>query len=191
MAARGRRWSAGSPRNGSHHDAQRRQGEWHNRLQPIHGDLRGGRGRIAEVRPARDDPDGLRWARDGAEQAFVKALGATANGFSTGGSLVLQDASGTELATFKPLESTSLTGVTWLATGINNGKGAVSSVVVETVVTAAFGLDGKLAGKAGCNSYGAAGTRPTATSCLSSSRSARGCTATVRALWSRRAYPTP
>ena len=89
------------------------------------------------------------------EQAFAKALGATTTATSTGGSLVLQDASGKELATFKPIEATSLTGTSWIATGINNGKGAVSSVVTDTEVTAVFGADGKLSGKAGCNDYSA------------------------------------
>lgn len=89
------------------------------------------------------------------EQAFTKALGATASAVSTGGTLILKDSSGTDLATFKPRESTSLVGTTWTATGINNGKGAVASVVLGTEVTAVFGQDGTLAGKAGCNDYSA------------------------------------
>jgi heat shock protein HslJ len=89
------------------------------------------------------------------EQAFATALGATASAVSTGGTLLLKDASGADLATFKPRESTSLTGTNWIATGINNGKGAVASVVLGTDVTAVFGTDGTLAGKAGCNDYSA------------------------------------
>jgi heat shock protein HslJ len=47
----------------------------------------------------------------------------------------------------------SLTGGTWLVTGINNGRGAVSSVAAGTLVTANFGQDGRLTGRTGCNDY--------------------------------------
>jgi heat shock protein HslJ len=47
----------------------------------------------------------------------------------------------------------SLTGGTWLVTGINNGRGAVSSVVGGTLVTAEFGEHGRLTGRTGCNDY--------------------------------------
>jgi heat shock protein HslJ len=53
---------------------------------------------------------------------------------------------------FSPTEP-SLSGGTWLVTGINNGRGAVSSVVSETLVTAEFGDDGRLTGRTGCNDY--------------------------------------
>ena len=72
--------------------------------------------------------------------------------------LTLKDASGADLATFKPRQSKSLTGTTWVATGINNGKQAVVSVAAGTEVTAVFGADGTLSGKAGCNQYSAAYT---------------------------------
>ena len=83
------------------------------------------------------------------EQAFTKALGATAKYALLQDTLILKDASGAELATFKPRQSTSLTGTTWIATGINNGKQAVVSVAAGTEVTAVFGADGTLSGKAG------------------------------------------
>jgi heat shock protein HslJ len=47
----------------------------------------------------------------------------------------------------------SLSGGIWLVTGINNGRGAVSSVVAGTLVTANFGEDSRLSGQTGCNSY--------------------------------------
>jgi heat shock protein HslJ len=40
-------------------------------------------------------------------------------------------------------------------TGINNGKQAVSSVIVGSTVTATFAADGTVSGSAGCNSYSA------------------------------------
>lgn len=55
--------------------------------------------------------------------------------------------------TFKPATAASLTGTKWTATGINNGKQAVSSLVADTNVTAEFGDDGTIAGNAGCNNY--------------------------------------
>jgi heat shock protein HslJ len=89
------------------------------------------------------------------EQAFARALVATTSYNTSGGILTLKDSSGADLATFKPRAATSLTGTTWIALGINNGKQAVASVVAGSEVTAVFGTDGTLSGKAGCNSYSA------------------------------------
>jgi heat shock protein HslJ len=55
--------------------------------------------------------------------------------------------------TLSAMPETALTGGRWLVTGINNGRGAVSSVVAGTVVTANFGDDGQLTGRTGCNDY--------------------------------------
>jgi heat shock protein HslJ len=49
--------------------------------------------------------------------------------------------------------SQSLTGTSWRASGINNGKKAVASVVLGSEVTIAFGPDGRASGSAGCNSF--------------------------------------
>jgi len=51
-----------------------------------------------------------------------------------------------------------LVGTTWNATGINNGRGGVASLVAGSAVTATFSADGRLAGSAGCNRYTASYT---------------------------------
>ena len=50
-----------------------------------------------------------------------------------------------------------LTGVegAWTATGVNNGKGAVTTTTLTEQITAVFGPDGGLAGSGGCNDYNA------------------------------------
>ena len=55
-----------------------------------------------------------------------------------------------ELAVVVPA---SLTGGTWQATLLNNGKQAVSGVVEGSTITAIFGTDGSLTGNGGCNNY--------------------------------------
>ena len=48
---------------------------------------------------------------------------------------------------------TPLVGTAWQATGINNGRGGVVSLVEGTAVTATFDADGRVAGSGGCNPY--------------------------------------
>lgn len=69
-----------------------------------------------------------------------------------GDTLDLLDAGGTSRATFKA-QSTALAGTRWHASGINNGKGAVASLVADSAVTLDFGADGRASGSAGCNRY--------------------------------------
>lgn len=59
---------------------------------------------------------------------------------------------GKALAVFKP-QATSVAGTAWAVTGINNGKGAVASLVVGTDVTLEFGAEARVGGTAGCNRY--------------------------------------
>jgi heat shock protein HslJ len=66
------------------------------------------------------------------------------------GRLQLTDASGKLLASFAPVTQ-QLAGTRWKATGINNGRGAVVSLVSGTTLTLEFGPDGLLNGSAGCN----------------------------------------
>jgi heat shock protein HslJ len=54
---------------------------------------------------------------------------------------------------FAEMPGPTLAGGPWLVTGINNGRGAVSSVVGGTLVTAEFGDDGRVTGRTGCNDY--------------------------------------
>lgn len=68
------------------------------------------------------------------------------------GQLQLQTADGAVVATFAR-QSQTLAGTSWRATAINNGKGAVVSVVRDSAVTMSFADDGKASGSAGCNRY--------------------------------------
>ena len=83
--------------------------------------------------------------------AFMAALTSAARYRVSGGELSLLGGDGALLATFAP-QPQSLAGSSWRATGINNGKGGVVSVLADTSVTISFAKDGKAAGSAGCNS---------------------------------------
>jgi heat shock protein HslJ len=86
------------------------------------------------------------------EVAYFQALTAS-NSFSIeGDQLTLKDAEGKELATFTA-QSQSLEGSSWQTISYNNGKQAVTSVLIGSELTADFGTDGKLSGSAGCNNY--------------------------------------
>lgn len=83
-------------------------------------------------------------------EATLAALGAAKSYRLENGQLVLLDAGGKPLATWAP-QSQLLVGTRWRATGINNGRGAVVSLVSGSTVTLEFGPDGLLNGNAGCN----------------------------------------
>jgi heat shock protein HslJ len=87
------------------------------------------------------------------EQQFMAALGATATYEIAGSELHLLNADGQVVATFTVLEPASLTGVTWVATMVNNGREAVVSILADTEITAIFDAEGKVGGSAGCNRY--------------------------------------
>lgn len=85
--------------------------------------------------------------------AFTGAM-SVARGYTIdAGRLVLLGADGQRLATLVPLPVTALQGTPWEATMVNNGRGAVTSLVQHTSITATFGADGRLTGSAGCNRY--------------------------------------
>jgi heat shock protein HslJ len=86
-------------------------------------------------------------------EAYMAALGGARSYRISGGQLQLLGADGKALATFAAQEQ-SLAGTSWRATGINNGKGAVGSLVADSSVTMAFGADGRASGSAGCNNFG-------------------------------------
>jgi len=48
---------------------------------------------------------------------------------------------------------TTLTGRRWLASGVNNGRGGVASLVVGTEIDALFDDDGRVTGSDGCTGY--------------------------------------
>jgi heat shock protein HslJ len=85
-------------------------------------------------------------------QAYSAALAGTAGFRIVDGQLELLDSAGRTLATFAP-QSQSLASTSWRATGINNGRGAVASLVHGTSVTLAFDAEGRASGSAGCNSF--------------------------------------
>lgn len=87
------------------------------------------------------------------EQAFLANLATVATYQIVGDQLQLVNAAGEPVLVFALQASTPLTGTLWQATMINNGKGAVVSVVGGTEVTATFQEDGVVSGTAGCNSY--------------------------------------
>jgi heat shock protein HslJ len=87
------------------------------------------------------------------EQQLMAALGATVAYEIANGELHLLNADGQVVAIFTVLEPTSLTGVTWVATMVNNGREAVVGVLADTMITAVFNTEGKVGGSAGCNRY--------------------------------------
>ncbi len=87
------------------------------------------------------------------EQAFFAALSAVGEYRVTGTELTLLDEHGGEVLRFEATEPLALEGTTWIATGVNNGREAVVSVVQGSEVTALFGGAGEVSGSAGCNSY--------------------------------------
>jgi heat shock protein HslJ len=49
-----------------------------------------------------------------------------------------------------------LAGSSWVVRAVNNGKGGVGSVALGTTLDMSFGVDGRVAGSAGCNRYSGA-----------------------------------
>jgi heat shock protein HslJ len=69
--------------------------------------------------------------------------------------LTLLNGNGNTLAVYMA-QSQALEGTSWDVIYYNNGRGGVTSLVIDTEITANFGEDGKLTGGSGCNSYSAA-----------------------------------
>jgi heat shock protein HslJ len=86
------------------------------------------------------------------ETAYLKALGEAKTFSVVGDQLTLKDASDKNLLVFKA-QSQDLAGTSWEVIGYNNGKQAVTSVLIGTTMTADFGTDGTLSGTSGCNTY--------------------------------------
>lgn len=84
---------------------------------------------------------------------FTKGLGETASYRMDKANLVLRNASGADLMDLAVVVPASLTGGTWNATMLNNGKQAVTGLVEGSTITAIFGTDGTLTGNGGCNNY--------------------------------------
>jgi len=85
-------------------------------------------------------------------RAFLAALTGAKHYRIEGARLELLAEDGSTLAALAA-QSLVLTGTSWRATGINNGRQAVQSVVNGTTVTLSFGADGDASGLGGCNHY--------------------------------------
>ena len=86
-------------------------------------------------------------------EAFVAALGqAKSYRLNAQGQLEFLAADGKVLQALAP-QSFSLVGNAWQATGINNGKQAVVSLVAGSSVSLNFSAEGRVFGSAGCNQF--------------------------------------
>jgi heat shock protein HslJ len=92
-------------------------------------------------------------AESAVETVFLAAMGRVATYAVTGDSLELKTAEAKVGLKFTATQAASLTRTRWVATGVNNGTGGVTSVVADTTLTAIFGEGGTVAGSGGCNDY--------------------------------------
>ena len=92
-------------------------------------------------------------AESAVETAFLTAMGKVATYAVSGDSLELKTAEAKVGLKFTATKPAGLSKTRWVATGVNNGKGAVSSVVIDTTLTAIFAEAGTVAGSGGCNDY--------------------------------------
>ncbi|HEY4169987.1 MAG TPA: META domain-containing protein [Reyranella sp.] len=84
--------------------------------------------------------------------AFAAALAGARTYRVNAGRLELMGGDGAILSTFAA-QPQSLAGSSWHATGINNGRDAVVSLVAGSTATMRFAADGKVSGSGGCNTY--------------------------------------
>ncbi|HEX9207032.1 MAG TPA: META domain-containing protein [Steroidobacteraceae bacterium] len=87
-------------------------------------------------------------------RAYVEALTTAGSYQVVDGQLQLLAANGKSVATFFA-QDTALAHTSWKVSGINNGKGAVVSLIADTSVTLEFGGDGQAGGWASCNRWSA------------------------------------
>lgn len=90
------------------------------------------------------------------QESAVLANLALVDSFTANSRLQLKSGSPTVL-TYKA-DATGLAGTSWIASGINNGKGGVVSDANTSKVTAKFNNEGGLSGNGGCNTYTASFT---------------------------------
>jgi heat shock protein HslJ len=86
------------------------------------------------------------------ETAYLNALKDAKTYSVKSNQLSLFDASGSTLAVYNA-QSQDLQGTNWEVISYNNGKQAVTSVLLGTTLTASFGADGTLSGEGGCNAF--------------------------------------
>jgi heat shock protein HslJ len=86
------------------------------------------------------------------ENSYLTILGEVRAFTVAGDQLTLSDGNNKILLVYNA-QSQELSGTSWEATGYNNGRQAVTSVLAGSTITAEFGKDGNLSGNSGCNSY--------------------------------------
>ncbi len=87
------------------------------------------------------------------DTVFLQDLGQVAMYVFDGENLVLNLWLDSGNMVFSPQPAVSLTGSAWQVLGVNNGHGAVVSVLSETQLDATFGENGIVSGTTGCNTY--------------------------------------
>lgn len=97
-------------------------------------------------------PDALQRSADAYRRALPEVRAYRVRDAGRSGTLELLDASGQVLAALAA-QSQSLGGTAWDVTAVNNGRGAVVSLVPGTRVTLSFGDEGRVSGHAGCNRF--------------------------------------
>ena len=97
------------------------------------------------------------------ETVFLTAMGRVATYAVSSTTLELKTAESKVGLTFTASEPAGLSKTRWVATGVNNGKGAVTSIVAGTDLTAIFAEAGTVAGSGGCNDYNGPYTTDAAT----------------------------
>ena len=89
------------------------------------------------------------------EAEFLAALASAATYTIRGDMLEFRTADDAIALHAAPLAATALEGTSWEVTAYNNGRGGVTSPILDTTLTMQFGADGTLSGTAGCNNYSA------------------------------------
>ena len=89
------------------------------------------------------------------EAGYLKALQSATSYYAADGKLTLYGSDGAPLVVYAAGKPAQLPGTKWDATGYNNGKQAVVSLAADSTITADFGTDGSVSGKASVNQYSA------------------------------------
>jgi len=92
-------------------------------------------------------------AESAVETVFLTAMGQVATYSVSGDTLELKTAEAKVGLKFTATPAAGLTKTRWVATGVNNGTGGVTSTVADTTLTAIFAEGGTVAGSGGCNDY--------------------------------------
>lgn len=87
------------------------------------------------------------------EAAYLANLAATRSYTATADALTMFDGTGASILVFVAAQPGEIGGTTWHATGINNGRGGVESVVAGTDPTAIYDPAGTVGGEGGCNAF--------------------------------------